>query len=138
MSSLRLFRKYDSLQQYRRDLETFDVHSLEDLKENKERFYSTSMLLFSMMNDLLSIAEEVLDIQGWEMAENYHDLFKVVRKHDIITPQEEQKCFKLVTLRNALAHEYDDFDEESVYELREMVDFMMNLAERLVSTIKTG
>lgn len=132
---LRIFRKYDSIKKFKKDIDKYTIKSVTDLEENTERFYSSSMIVFSMLNDLFSICEEFIDIRDFDLPENYHSIFKILRKNKIIDTEEEKLCFKLVTLRNMLAHEYDNFDENDVFELIINKEFIITLADRLIQKL---
>ncbi len=136
--ALKIFRKYDSIKKYKKELDSYNIKSVDELKRNSERFYSSSMILFSMLNDLFSISEEIIDILDLELPENYHQIFSIMRKAKIISVDEEKKCFKLVKLRNVLAHEYDEFKEEDTFDLILDIDFIIELSDRLIEIVKNN
>jgi uncharacterized protein YutE (UPF0331/DUF86 family) len=134
-SNIRIFKKHDSIKKLKKDLDLLKIPSIDFLKSEKERFYSSSMILFSMLNDLLSIAEEVVDILDFELPDNYHSIFKILSKNKVIMLEDEKICFKLVTLRNKLAHEYDDFTEEDIYELYKLSNYIVTLSNKLIEKV---
>ncbi len=134
--SLRVLKKFDSIKQYKKELDSYNVKSVNDLQNNSQVFYSSSMLLFSMVNDLISISEEVIDILDLELPENYHSIFKSLRKGKVISSEEEIKCNKLVTLRNTIAHEYEELDEKHVFDLLQMSVYILEIANELMKNIK--
>lgn len=135
-SQIRIFKKYDSIKKLKKELDKLEIPNIIFLKNNPERFYSSSMILFSMLNDLLSISEEVVDILDYELPDNYHSIFKILSKNKCISSEEEKICFKLITLRNKLAHEYDDFTEEDIFELYKKSCHIVEIAEKLINRIK--
>lgn len=103
------------LNRFQDDLAGLNIRTVRDLND-KKNFYSASMLLFSILNRCIDLGEEIVTAKNVGTPATYRDIFVLLGRKKIIPPAMEQKLSSLMRLRNALAHEYEDFSEKDVFE----------------------
>lgn len=91
-------------------------------KDGKTRFYARSMLLFSIINASISLAEDMISRKNLQMPGNYYEIFDILAKNKVIAPDLCDDLKLLVKLRNIIAHEYDSFDEKQVRKLEAKIE----------------
>lgn len=101
------------------DLERYFA-DLEKLKVDRpamstERFYSLSMLLFSILNRAIDLGEEIVRGQKIGLPASYRNIFQMLEKEKLISPDLSQQLQYLAARRNVLAHEYFDVTEQSIF-----------------------
>ncbi len=97
------------------DLRGLNIKTVSDL-DDKKNFYSASMLLFSILNRGIDLGEEIVTAHNLGTPSTYRDIFVLLGRQKIIPSALEHKLSSLMRLRNALAHEYEDFTEKDVFE----------------------
>lgn len=103
------------INRFQEDLRGLNIKTAKDLQD-KKNFYSVSMLLFSILNRCINLGEEIVTAENLGTPATYRDIFVLLNRKKIITLILEQKLSSLMRLRNALAHEYEDFTEKDVFD----------------------
>jgi uncharacterized protein YutE (UPF0331/DUF86 family) len=103
------------IEKYLRELEDLNIKTIEDLKERKN-FYSASMLLLTIFNRVIDLGEELVLRKKLGMPATYSEIFALLRKADIINDKLFLELREIVRLRNRLSHEYFTFTEKDVFE----------------------
>jgi uncharacterized protein YutE (UPF0331/DUF86 family) len=93
------------IRRYFRDLEEQKVKKLEDLRR-KDKFYSCSMLVFSLVNSAIDLGNEMISAKKLEMPHSYREIFEILSREGIIDKKMENDLIELVRIRNAIAHRY--------------------------------
>ncbi len=104
------------IDRYFNDLEKMGVKSVTDLTDEKT-FYATSMLLFSILNRFIDLGGEMVTALRLGTPATYKNIFSLLVKGKIISPVAGKKYELLVSDRNLLAHEYQDFATKEVYDI---------------------
>jgi len=94
---------------YLKQIETMDLKKLDDVG-----FDALSMRLFSLLNKIIDLSEEVVKGEELGMPMKIRDLFELLRKGKIISSKMCLELSDLVFLRNGLSHRYDSIDENRV------------------------
>lgn len=100
------------IEHYFADLEKLKVDSP---AMSTERFYSLSMLLFSLLNRALDLGEEIVRGQKLGLPASYKEIFQILEKAKVISASLSQQLQYLASRRNVLAHEYFDVTEQSIF-----------------------
>ncbi len=103
------------IEMFSKDLESTNVKNIEDLK-SKEKFYATSMMLFSIINRAIDLGDEVVSDKKLGAPETYRDIFYFLEKEKIIDSKLRQEFSSLIHFRNLAAHEYQNFTDKDVFE----------------------
>jgi uncharacterized protein YutE (UPF0331/DUF86 family) len=118
------------------DLDETEVKSVDDL-ENKKNFYAVSMIIFAIINRAVDLGDEIVASLNIGVPSKYSDVFYLLRRNGYISRELTQNLTWLVDARNLLSHEYQDFDEEDVFNItkkvqsiKEFVEGMKNLVNK--------
>jgi uncharacterized protein YutE (UPF0331/DUF86 family) len=103
------------IEKYLKELEELNIKTLEDLKERKN-FYSASMLLLTIFNRVIDLGQELVLRKKLGMPATYSEVFSLLRKANIINNKLFSELKDIVKLRNRLSHEYFVFTERDVFE----------------------
>jgi uncharacterized protein YutE (UPF0331/DUF86 family) len=82
---------------------------------SEERFYSLSMILFSILNRTLDLGEEIVRGKKLGMPGTYQGIFQILEREKIISTQLSHELEYLAKQRNVLAHEYFDISPKSIF-----------------------
>jgi uncharacterized protein YutE (UPF0331/DUF86 family) len=103
------------IEKYLRELEELNIKTIEDLKERKN-FYSASMLLLTIFNRVIDLGQELVLRKKLGIPATYSEIFALLRKGNIINNKLFSELREIVRLRNRLSHEYFAFTEKDVFE----------------------
>ena len=110
----RLAKIIADLERYLGDVDKLGVKTSNDLN-HPAKFYSLSMLIFSLINRAIDLGDEIVSAKKLGMPEKYRDIFHLLLKNKIIGLEMEKAFSGLVHVRNLIAHEYQSFTEKEVY-----------------------
>ncbi len=132
----RLGKIISDIEKYLKDLKELDINNIEDLSD-KKNLYSVSMVLFSIINRTIDMADEIVMSNNLGMPSTYKEIFNLLAKNDYIDDTLRDKMSKLVFYRNLVSHEYYDMTEkdifnvmERIYTVREFVDAVKNIIKK--------
>ena len=93
------------IRKYLKDLEEEKIKKWEDLKE-KSKFYSCSMLVFSLVNSAIDLGNEIISAKKLEMPQSYREIFEILANNKLIDENMKNDLIELVRIRNMIAHRY--------------------------------
>lgn len=64
---------------------------------------------------VLDIGQHIIASSGWELIDDYSDVFAVLEKHKVISTNLAERVEKMAGFRNILVHEYSELDHEQVF-----------------------
>ncbi len=105
---------------YFSDLETIHIESKKELEE-PEKKHAVSMIVFSIMNRVIDISNEILAGSKNPLPASYRDSFEILRNAKIISPGTSKKMIWLMRYRNIIAHQYYVLGAEEIYTLKKKV-----------------
>ncbi len=108
------------IERYLADLEGLNITSKEDLEE-KEKYYSTSMLVFSILNRTIDIGNEIIGGSDISLPGSYKDTFEALFENKIIISATFNQMVWLMKYRNIIAHEYYRLSKEEIYGLKKRI-----------------
>lgn len=135
MSNLRIYEKHDSIKKYLKDLEELNITLIKDL-EIKEKYYASSMIVFSILNDFFVLGDEIIEELGLEIAQTYKEIFKILEKNNVISKEDFNYCKKITYLRNKLAHEYEQINLDELFELITNIKNVNKIIEKCLNALK--
>ncbi len=93
------------------------------------------MLIFSIINSALSLAEGVINAKNLGIPGNYADIFEMLKQNKIISDGLCGEMKTLIKLQNLLAHEYETFDERQIAKLSAKVYYVKEFV-KIAAAIK--
>lgn len=118
------------IEKYLRELEELNIKTLEDLKE-KKNFYSASMVILTILNRVIDLGQESVLRKKLGVPATYAEIFAILRKADIINDRLFLELKEMVKIRNRLSHEYFAFTEKDVYDGIRKIKAVKEFVERL-------
>lgn len=81
---------------------------------NDEKFLSTSMAIFQILNRMIDLADEIVKIEKIGYPLQIKDLFTFLEEKKIIDKKLERKLKDLVISRNKFSHRYGKINKEEI------------------------
>ncbi len=106
------------------------MNRLEDL-DNIEKYYASSMVLFSLLNRVIDLGQEIVISKKLGMPSSYKDVFRILFSRKIIGNELFREMETFVDLRNALSHEYHRIDKNYLFDAIGNIDTVRKVVERL-------
>lgn len=101
-----------------------------------EKFYSSSMLLFSILNRMIDLATEILIKNDFGMPSAYEQYFDVLANNGIVDRKNLEELRQLVKDRNLFAHNYFDMDEKEVLKVSKRIYAARDFADRIKKIVE--
>ncbi|UUX91365.1 type VII toxin-antitoxin system HepT family RNase toxin [Methanoplanus endosymbiosus] len=112
-----------------RDISSEDDYDLEERKT----YYAVSMILFTILNSVIELGEELITEKNLVVPGSYREIFRLLGKADIVPKDLAKDLSSLVYYRNRLSHQYSGFNEddlESVISKLAVIEEFMSCAEK--------
>ena len=124
------------VERYLSDLSEIDVKTKETLS-NKESYYAVSMLVFSIMNRVLDIGNEI--ISGSEkipVPGTYSETFALLSNNKIINSKVSTSLSNLTKYRNIIAHEYYLLTNTELFKLKTDIYVVQDFIKEIKKYLK--
>jgi uncharacterized protein YutE (UPF0331/DUF86 family) len=125
------------IERYTKDLGELGISGRDDL-EDRRNLYALSMLLFSIINRSLDLADEVILTNQLGMPQSYREIFDILRRRRFIERDLAEEMAALVFYRNMIAHQYDDLTDDDLYSLFQRLGTISRFVERMKEIIREG
>src|SRR5512136_1520919 len=125
------------IERYTKDLQELGISGREEL-EDRRTLYALSMLLFTIINRALDLADEVIITNRLGMPQSYREIFDILRRRRFIDRELAEEMAALVFYRNMIAHQYDDLTDDDLYSLFERLDTILKFVDRMKEIIREG
>jgi len=125
------------IERYTKDLQELGIAEREDL-EDRRTLYALSMLLFTIINRSLDLADEVIITNRLGMPQSYREIFDILRRRRFIDRNLAEEMAALVFYRNMIAHQYDDLTDDDLWSLFQRLDTILQFVDRLKEIIREG
>lgn len=126
---------FQDIQTYLKDLESLNIRRREDLCD-KRNFYAVSMILFSCLNRIIDLGNEVAMAHNLGIPSTYRDVFILLQKNGLIGNDLTKELIGLVTYRNLLSHEYHGRTAEKLFSLIQKISTVREFTDEMQDTIK--
>lgn len=120
------------------DLESLKVNSIEELKENKERYRAIKNVLYEGIMDVIAISQHLIAALQLEKPRSYSDIFRILRENEVFPQSLFEKFEKAGGFRVLLAHEYRRLRPEKIFELsmrssdfRQFINFVADFLKKM-------
>ncbi len=135
MNNTRLIKIYSDLDRFISDLKVINITSCKDLEDNI-KYHAVSMLLFSILNRVIDLGEELILNKGFALPESYKSVFEILNKEKIISNDEYQKIREMINIRNLIAHQYYAFDDKDIFNAYQNLAVIIKFINRTKSIFK--
>jgi uncharacterized protein YutE (UPF0331/DUF86 family) len=125
----RMARICGDIDRYTRDLSLLSIHERRDL-EDRKNFYALAMVLFSLMNAVIDLADELVSARNAGMPSTYREIFTLLVQDSVIDTREFEQMSRLVSYRNRLAHEYGAITPDDLMDALDMTETIRIFVER--------
>jgi len=75
------------------------------------------MLLFSILNAVIDLGEEIIKAKGLGLPTTYREIFLIIGNSGLMDKKLCKRVAELMYFRNLLAHEYYSFDKNKIFSL---------------------
>ena len=123
------------IERYTKDLQELDIREREDL-EDRRTLYALSMLLFTIINRALDLADEVIITNRLGMPQSYKEIFDILRRRGFIDRGLADETARLVFYRNMIAHQYDDLTDDDLWSLFQRLGTVQTFVDRMKEIIR--
>jgi uncharacterized protein YutE (UPF0331/DUF86 family) len=110
----RITKIIKDIEKFYNDLGELGIKSAEDLG-NKEKYYAASMLVFSIINRLIDLGDEIVASSKIGIPSKYREIFTLLCKNKYIPEALAENLSELIYYRNLISHEYQEINEKDVF-----------------------
>ena len=100
---------------------------------NDEKFLSTSMASFQILNRMIDLADEIVKIEKIGYPLQIKDLFTFLEEKNIIDKKLERKLKDLVISRNKFSHRYGNINKEEILLILKELDSVKNFIKVILA-----
>mgnify|MGYP001593082977 CR=1 FL=1 len=124
-----------------RDIEKYfaELKKINLTKENlhiPEKFYSSSMLMFGILNRTIDLAGDIIIKNDFGMPSSYEQYFEVLEKNSIIDKSMEKGLKQLAKDRNLFAHQYFSMNEREVLNVSKRISTAKDFVEKIKKVVQ--
>lgn len=131
----RLAKIISDLERYLKDLEELGINKVGDLSD-KKNLYSLSMVIFSIINRTIDLADEIVIANNLGMPSTYKETFTLLAKNRYIDETLKDRMSNLVFYRNLVSHEYYDMTEKDLFNVMERINTVREFLDAVKNIIK--
>jgi uncharacterized protein YutE (UPF0331/DUF86 family) len=127
--------KFDVIDRNLRFLEEIKTLSPDQFVESYRDIQAAKYSLLEIMEACVDIANYIISVKGFRRAEEYSEMFKVLKEEGVIAKELATKLEDMARFRNLLVHRYGEVDNRRVLEiithnLKEIEEFERETAGR--------
>ncbi|MEA2089707.1 MAG: DUF86 domain-containing protein [Thermoproteota archaeon] len=109
--------KFDIIDRNLRFLEEIKNFSPEQFIDSYKDVQAAKYSLLEIMEACIDIANYLISVKGFRRAEEYSEMFKVLREEGVIEKTVANKLKDMARFRNLLVHRYGEIDNRRVLEI---------------------
>lgn len=96
-------------------IENKNIQSKDELEQDIDKYYVCSMAMFTILNYIIELGEEIIEKEKLDFPKKYSDVFKIIMQGKLIEFEEYKKLQQFIKTRNEIAHEYGEMLEAEIY-----------------------
>jgi uncharacterized protein YutE (UPF0331/DUF86 family) len=123
------------IQKYQRDLEELKIANANDLRR-KDKFYISSMLIFSIVNAAVDLGNEIIAAKKLELPSSYKEVFDILANRGIIDRKMKDALIELVRIRNTIAHRYFVVTPQKLFDSIKKLVYVNKLVNKIKKFVK--
>lgn len=112
-----LRRRTQEIRIFIEELQKLSDISKKDFLKNTERQYAVMHLLQLAIESSLSAGNHIVSRKRLGIPKNYQDVFTLMEKGDLLSPEFAREMMKMARFRNRLVHVYWEMDLELIYDV---------------------
>lgn len=132
----RFYSKFEEIESYLKDLSEITQED-PDLNQ-KNNYHATSMLLFSIVNATIDIADNLKFWKKLGKTSTYYEIFEAIYNNNLINKDLFEELTFLISQRNILAHEYGQFSKKDLINIRNKVYCIYDFVEIAKKILKNN
>ena len=109
--------KLDIIDRNLRFLDEIKFLSADQFVESYKDVQAAKYSLLEIIEACIDIANYIISVKGFRRAEEYSDMFKVLKEEGVIEKELAVKLEDMARLRNLLVHRYGEIDNRRVLEI---------------------
>jgi len=109
--------KFDVIDRNLRFLEEIKTLSPDQFVESYRDIQAAKYSLLEIMEACVNIANYIISVKGFRRAEEYSEMFKVLKEEGVIAKELATKLEDMARFRNLLVHRYGEVDNRRVLEI---------------------
>ena len=109
--------KFDVIDRNLRFLEEIKNLSPDQFVESYRDIQAAKYSLLEIMEACVNIANYIISVKGFRRAEEYSEMFKVLKEEGVIAKELATKLEDMARFRNLLVHRYGEVDNRRVLEI---------------------
>lgn len=109
--------KLDIIDRNLRFLEEMKTLSPDQFVESYKDVQAAKYSLLEIMEACIDIANYIISVKGFRRAEEYSDMFKVLKEEGVIRKELATKLEDMARFRNLIVHRYGEIDNRRVLEI---------------------
>ena len=109
--------KLDIIDRNLRFLEEVKTLSPDQFVESYKDIQAAKYSLLEIMEACIDIANYIISVKGFRRAEEYSDMFKVLKEEGVIRKELATKLEDMARFRNLIVHRYGEIDNRRVLEI---------------------
>lgn len=131
-----IINKLNELNKYLKHLRKYEGTNKEELENDLDKLWSVERGLQLCIQIILDIGNHILSEKGITV-ENYSDIFRELRRLEVITESLESKIGGMAGFRNILVHEYAEVDTGIIEKvLNNNLDDFKEFAEHIIDYLE--
>ena len=120
----------DNIEEYNKDLEKYKIKTKNDLND-KKTFYASSMIVFSILNRVIDLGNEIILNDHLGSPSTYEDVMPKLVKGEIMNDKEAKELNKLIKKINIFAHFYGEINREDLYNIINKLNLVDNFIKKI-------
>jgi len=109
--------KFDIIDRNLRFLEEIKILSPDQFVESYKDVQAAKYSLLEIIEACIDIANYIISAKGFRRAEEYSEMFKVLKEEEVIGKELATKLEDMARFRNLLVHRYGEIDNRKVLEI---------------------
>jgi uncharacterized protein YutE (UPF0331/DUF86 family) len=109
--------KISYLQKQLEAIKEFQIHSLDELRQNAKILAGLKWELYVMSQAVIDLAEAVIAYRRFRKPTTMREAFDILAEQDVVPVEFMNRFSKMVGFRNALAHDYEDIKIEVLHDV---------------------
>ncbi len=88
-------------------IENKKIETIEILENSEDTYLAVSMSVFTLINNLIELGDEIIKVKNLEFPRKYRDIAIILHSNKIIEKNQQNILVNFIKIRNNIAHEYD-------------------------------
>lgn len=127
-----IVRITDNIKQINKCFEEIaEIGLTSDNSENIEKVYSSSLLIFNILNKMIDLAGEIITKREFGMPSSYQQYFSILSQKGIIKKELAKELEQLTKDRNIIAHNYEELTPSRVINMKKRIYYVRDFIEAI-------